>query len=108
MNTRGVILKILQAWDKKPGPLDNAIERELFQNPVDHRDRRFVFEIVYGLVRHRLTIDYVLEQFVADSTVIENKHVMRILEIGAYQILYMDRVPDHASVNESVNLTKFS
>jgi 16S rRNA (cytosine967-C5)-methyltransferase len=106
MNSRGIALKILQSFDKKPGILDNAIDRELSQNIIDHRDRRFVFDLVYGVVRRRLTLDHVLGQFVEDPGVLENDHVMRILEIGAYQILYMDRVPDHASVNESVNLAK--
>jgi 16S rRNA (cytosine967-C5)-methyltransferase len=108
MTSRGIILKILAAFDKRPGPLDVAIERELSQAMLDHRDRRFVFEIVYGVVRRRLTLDHVIGQFVDDPTVMDNPYVLRILEIGAYQVLYMDRVPDHASVNESVNLTRVS
>jgi 16S rRNA (cytosine967-C5)-methyltransferase len=106
MNSRAIILKVLQAFDRKPGPLDTAIERELSISTVDHRDRRFVFEIVYGVVRRRLTLDHILGQFVDDPQVLENPYVLRILEIGAYQILYMDRVPDHACVNEAVNLTR--
>jgi 16S rRNA (cytosine967-C5)-methyltransferase len=106
VNARGIALRILQAWDKRPGVLDTAIERELSQGFLDHRDRRFVFELVYGVMRRRLTLDHVLGQFVEDPAVLDNEYVMRILEIGAYQILYMDRVPDHASVNESVNLTR--
>jgi 16S rRNA (cytosine967-C5)-methyltransferase len=106
MTSRAVILKILTAFDKRPGVLDNAIERELTHNPFDHRDRRFIFEIVYGVMRRRLTLDHVLGQFVDDPQVLANPNILRILEIGAYQILYMDRVPDHACVNESVNLAK--
>ncbi|HUI90863.1 MAG TPA: 16S rRNA (cytosine(967)-C(5))-methyltransferase RsmB [Chitinivibrionales bacterium] len=108
MNSRGIALRILQAWDKRPGILDNAIDRELSQSSLDHRDRRFVFELVNGVVRRRLTLDHVLGQFVQDPAVLQNQYIMRILEIGAYQILYMDRVPDHASVNESVNLTRLA
>ena len=73
---------------------------------MDHRDTRFVYEIVYGVMRRRLTLDYVLAQFVEDPEVLKDSLIVSILEIGAYQILYMDRVPDHASVNESVNLAK--
>jgi 16S rRNA (cytosine967-C5)-methyltransferase len=106
MTSRAIILKIIAAFDKRPGPLDFAIERELSQNPFDHRDRRFIFEIVYGVIRRRLTLDHVLAQFVSDPEVLDNPAIVRVLEIGAYQILYMDRVPDHACVNESVNLAK--
>ncbi len=88
--------------------LDTVIERELSQNVIDHRDTRFVYEIVHGVMRRRLTLDHVLAQFVEDPAVLEDQFAMRILHIGAYQILYMDRVPDHASVNESVNLTRLS
>jgi 16S rRNA (cytosine967-C5)-methyltransferase len=108
MNARSIALRILQAWDKKPGLLDLAIERELSQSTLDHRDRRFVFELVNGVVRRRLTLDHVLGQFVQDAEVLDNEYVMRILEMGAYQILYMDRVPDHASVNETVELTRLA
>jgi len=108
MNSRAVVLKILHAFDRKPGVLDSIIDREVSLVMADHRDRRFIFEIVYGVVRRRLTLDYVLEQFSDDPTVLENEYVRHILEIGAYQILFMDRVPDHASVNESVTLAKMN
>jgi 16S rRNA (cytosine967-C5)-methyltransferase len=104
MNSRQIILRILTAFDKKPGILDTVINRELWQNPVDHRDRRFVFEIVYGIMRRRLTLDHVVSQFINERKALDTGQVRRILQIGAYQILYMERVPDHASVNESVNL----
>jgi 16S rRNA (cytosine967-C5)-methyltransferase len=108
MNARAISLRILSAWDRRPGVLDTVIERELSQNVIDHRDTRFVYEIVHGVMRRRLTLDHVLSQFVEDPAVLEDQFAMRILHIGAYQILYMDRVPDHASVNESVNLTRLS
>ncbi len=108
MNSRAIILKILQSFDKRPGVLDTAIERVLALNPVDHRDRRFVFEIVYGIMRRRLTLDYIAEQFLDDPSAMQNPDLVRILEIGSYQILYMDKVPDHACVNEAVNLAKLS
>jgi 16S rRNA (cytosine967-C5)-methyltransferase len=108
MNARALSLKILSAWSKRPGVLDTAIDRGLSLNPLDHRDTRFVYEIVQGVVKRKLTLDYVLSQFVGDPTVLDNQTLACILEIGAYQILYMDRVPDHASVNEAVNLTKLA
>jgi 16S rRNA (cytosine967-C5)-methyltransferase len=108
MTARAITLKILMAWSRRPGVLDTAIERVLSQNVIDHRDTRFVYDIVHGVIRRKLTLDFVLAQFVEDLTILENPMIRLILEIGAYQILYMDRVPDHASVNESVNLTKLT
>jgi ribosomal RNA small subunit methyltransferase RsmB len=86
--------------------MENLVDQELQASGVDHRDRRFIFEIIYGIVRHRLTIDYVIEQYLNDRSLINNKHLKRILEIGLYQIMYMDKVPDHAAVNETVGCAR--
>jgi 16S rRNA (cytosine967-C5)-methyltransferase len=74
--------------------------------PVDHRDRRFIFEIAYGVVRRRFTIDHIIKGYIEDKRLVSNYPLKRILELGIYQILYLDRVPDHAAVNESVDLAK--
>ncbi|MGB7566343.1 MAG: 16S rRNA (cytosine(967)-C(5))-methyltransferase RsmB [Chitinivibrionales bacterium] len=106
MNTRSIILHILEQYDKRPWAMENLVEQELQASGVDHRDRRFIFEIVYGIVRHRLTIDYVIEQYLNDRSLMDNKHLKRVLEIGLYQIMYMDKVPDHAAVNETVDCAR--
>jgi len=56
-----------------------------------------------GIVRRRLTLDYVIDRYLTDNTLIKNKQLRRILAVGIYQILFMDKVPDHAAVNETVN-----
>jgi 16S rRNA (cytosine967-C5)-methyltransferase len=103
MNSRIAIIRILESFDKRPGELEQLIDKELAVNPVDHRDRRFVFEIVYGIIRRRLTLDYIIERRLSDAKLFENKHLKRILELGIYQLMFMDRVPDHAAVNETVD-----
>ncbi len=107
MNTRVIICRILESFDKRPGDLEPLIEKELTLSPVDHRDRRFIFEIVLGVIRRRLTLDYVIERLINDHKLRTCKPLIRILEIGVYQLIYMDRVPDHAAVNETVNCAKF-
>ena len=73
---------------------------------LDSRDKRFVFEIVYGVVRRRLTLDYFIDRLLTGKKFKTNAVLRRILQIGLYQLLYLDRVPDHAAVNESVKLAK--
>jgi 16S rRNA (cytosine967-C5)-methyltransferase len=103
MNSRIAILRILESFDKRPGDLEPIIDKELAMSPVDHRDRRFIFEIVYGIVRRRLTLDYMIERRLSDPSLFEVKPLKRILELGIYQLLFMERVPDHAAVNETVD-----
>lgn len=106
MNSRQAVLQILTEFDSHPGNLDRLIDYNLKGVGVDHRDRRFIFEIVYGVVRRRLTLDYVIDRQISDAHYQKNTDLRRILQIGLYQLFYMDRVPDHAAVNETVNLAK--
>ena len=66
----------------------------------------FVREIVYGVLEHKLTIDYYLDQLVRNG--IENLKAaeLTILRMGVYQLRYMKSVPEYAAVNESVVLAK--
>ncbi len=96
-------MHILESFDKHPGDVERLIDRELNLKPVDHRDRRFIFEIVYGIIRRRLTLDYVIDMHLSEENLRSNRLLRRILEIGLYQLLFMERVPDHAAVNETVN-----
>jgi len=106
MNARGHILAILDRFDRKPGELEPMIEDELSRVAVDHRDRRFIFETIYGIIRNRLRIDFVIDQFVSDWRKARSPALQRILQLGLYQVLYLDRVPDHAAVNETVLCAK--
>jgi 16S rRNA (cytosine967-C5)-methyltransferase len=106
MNARVVALHLLRDFDKRPGDLSIIIDRGLRSKTIDRRDRRLVCELVYGTVRRRLTIDYVIEAFLSDTRIRANRELMRIMEVGVYQLLYMDKIPDHAAVNEAVNLAK--
>jgi 16S rRNA (cytosine967-C5)-methyltransferase len=106
MSARAIAFKILILWDQKPNFLDSIIDNEFSKGSIDHRDKRFVFELVYGIMRQALSLDYIITQFISNPKLLENTYLKRILEIGTYQILFMDRVPDYASVNESVKIAQ--
>lgn len=69
-------------------------------------DRAFVTELVYGTIRMQGAIDYILSLFIKKPLNTLPVWILLILRIGVYQILFMDKVPDRAAVNESVNLAK--
>ncbi|MFW5775194.1 MAG: transcription antitermination factor NusB [Chitinivibrionales bacterium] len=101
MNPRELVIQILEQFERRPGPVEKLIDQALAKHSsIDHRDRRFIFELTYGVIRRQLTIDYVLEQFLENKQSTKNSPMMRILRLGAYQIMYMDRVPAHAAVND--------
>ncbi|MBN1578616.1 MAG: 16S rRNA (cytosine(967)-C(5))-methyltransferase RsmB [Chitinispirillaceae bacterium] len=106
MNSRQLILRIMTAYDKRPGNPERLIDHALGGLHIDHRDRRLIFEIVYGIVRRRATLDYLIDRHVTDEKNRDDHLLRRILRIGLYQLLYLDRIPDHAAVNETVELAK--
>lgn len=106
MNARKCILKILQDFEKNTSQFDSIMDTILSGQRMDQRDKRLVIEMVYGILRNKLSLDFVLNQFLKENYFIQNKQLMCILRMGVYQILYLDRIPDHAAVNESVLLAK--
>ncbi len=83
---------------------DEAIEQVYEDLTV--QDRGLVTELVYGVLRHRNRLDWVLGQFCKEPIDRLSPTVKTILRMGAYQLLFLDRVPTHAAVDEAVRLTK--
>ena len=73
---------------------------------LDERDKAFVTNLVYGSLDHMIIIDYNLSLYLNQPSKKLKPELHTILVLGAYQILFMDRVPDHAAVSESVQLAK--
>ena len=73
---------------------------------VDDRDRALVTEISTGTLRWLGALDRVIEQAAARPNARLDDEVLTVLRLGAYQLLYLDRVPAAAAVHESVTLVK--
>ncbi|MBQ4561617.1 MAG: 16S rRNA (cytosine(967)-C(5))-methyltransferase RsmB [Clostridia bacterium] len=82
--------------------IDSAIKKYGFTGP----DRSLFTVIVYGSIERRITLDYYLSACSVKPVDSLDPEVMAILLTGAYQILFLDRVPDHAAVNEAVECAK--
>ncbi len=104
-NPRSVAYQVLTAVDDKEAFADRALDGRLRRRPaLPDRDRRLATEIVYGTLRRRGSLDRSLQPCLRKPLERLDPQVLRILRLGAYQILFLNRVPDHAAVNESVNL----
>lgn len=82
--------------------LDSAIKKYGFKGA----DRAFFTALVYGVIEKRITLDYVIGKFSSKPIEKIEPKLINILRLGAYQILFLDRTPDSAAVNESVELSK--
>ncbi|MBQ3006855.1 MAG: 16S rRNA (cytosine(967)-C(5))-methyltransferase RsmB [Clostridia bacterium] len=92
----------------KDGAYSNlAVDSLLKDNPgLDERDRAFVCNLVYGTLDRLMLIDYNLSLYLNQPVRKLRPELHTILRMGTYQLLFMDKVPSRAAVNESVNLAK--
>ena len=79
---------------------------DAFSQPLDKRDRSFVMEIVYGVLRYRDTLDWILCRFMKNPAK-AGDFTLNNLRASLYQLYFM-RVPDWAVVSESVEMEKSS
>lgn len=79
-------------------------ELERLSGGLDRRDRAFLMELCYGVLRHRDLLDWVLGKFLERPRRL-GRRTTQNLRAGVYQILFM-RVPGWAAVNEAVRVEK--
>ncbi|MBR2716025.1 MAG: 16S rRNA (cytosine(967)-C(5))-methyltransferase RsmB [Ruminococcus sp.] len=83
-----------------------ALNSAIKDNNLSKIDSSFLSNLVYGVIERKILLDYVISQYSKiKPKKIENKTLV-ILEMGVYQLLFMDKVPSSAAVNESVRLSK--
>src|SRR3954447_886227 len=85
---------------------DRALDAEAQRLQLDGRQRAFATALAYGAVQRRATLDDFIARL-ADRPVGElDAHLVAALRLGLIQLVYMGGVPDHAAVDESVELAK--
>jgi len=106
MNTRNLALRILLDIEEKGAYSTLALNKALRENKLNHLDSAFVSALVYGVLERQLTLDYIIKQYSKiPLRKIETKTKI-ILRLGILQLIFMDKIPESAAVNESVNLAK--
>lgn len=75
-------------------------------NLYDARDISFASKLFYGVCEKQITLEYIINQYSTTPINKINLKVKIILQMGLYQLLFMDKTPSHAVVNTCVNLTK--
>lgn len=102
---RRVALETLLDVSRSDAYASLALDKRLAQANLPRRDRAFVTQLVYGTLENRMTLDWRIDQFLEGNKEIDQT-VREILRMVAYQLFYLDRVPDMAAVDESVSLTR--
>jgi 16S rRNA (cytosine967-C5)-methyltransferase len=85
---------------------DRALRAEADRAGLTGADRAFAQQLAYGTVQRRRTLDYVVTALAARPVDSLDPPLLDVLRVGVFQLLFMDSVPDHAAVAESVELAK--
>ncbi|MCL1790562.1 MAG: methyltransferase domain-containing protein [Peptococcaceae bacterium] len=105
MNARFLAVRILERIERDRAYANILLRHEL---PVlaDARERQLCTALVNGVLKQRATLDYVLRRYLRKPVGDLPGEVRQVLRVGAFQLLFMDRVPVSAVVNESVILAR--
>ena len=80
----------------------------LSSSQLSSADKGLCTSIFYGVLDRKITLDYVIKKFITTPIKKIKPYTLTVLRCGVYQIMYMDRIPNSAVVNESVKLIKQS
>lgn len=101
---RETALKVLYEINNKGAYSNIALDKYLEASMFKVIDRGFVTELVYGVEKWLLQIDWIICRFSSIKLIKISPWILNILRMGIYQLLYMDKVPESAACNESVKL----
>ncbi len=105
-SAREVALRALRDVDVKDAFANLALDAHLSKSKLAGRDRGLATELTYGVTRRRASIDWALGQVVTRPLEQTDPWARNILREAVYQILYMERIPRSAAVDEAVELAK--
>ena len=106
MSTRETALQALIACRKNGAWSNGALKQLIARNQLDARDAALATRLCYGVVQNRGKLDFYLRQLLTGKIRSLHPVVRDILHLGLYQLHDMDKIPDSAAVNESVELAK--
>jgi 16S rRNA (cytosine967-C5)-methyltransferase len=101
---RQIAIRVLKERLLEQDYTENLFEKELSQHRLSGVDRGLCQELVYGIARWQLTLDWLIACKTEGRTQKEELRVL--LQLGLYQMFWLDRIPNHAAVHETVELAK--
>lgn len=102
---RNTILDLLLRIEKDSGFSHLLIDNEMKSKRIAPKDEGLLTEIVYGTIQRKMTLDYYLDSFVKKNKKMD-AWVRMLLRMSVYQMVYLDKVPDHAIIHEAVEIAK--
>ena len=106
MKPRQLVFDLLQRLEKNEQFSNIILDRALSESDMSPEDKRLASALFYGVTERRLTLDYQISSLSSRSLEELDLPTLTALRMGLYQLIYMDKIPPHAAINESVELVK--
>ena len=103
---RSAALRVLQQMDRAAAWADAGLDAELRRSGLAGQEAALAARLVYGVLQNRALLDHYLGAYCSQKLDHLQKPLADILRLGAYQILFLDRIPDSAAVSTSVELCR--
>jgi len=101
---REIAIRVLRQRGPSGDYVEKLLERELIGHPFSPADRALCQELVYGVVRWQGALDWLIGRKTGGRA--QNPSLRALLQLGLYQLFWLQRIPDHAAVHETVELAK--
>ena len=106
MDARETALLALNDCQRQGGWSDDILKKRLIAGRLDSRDSALATQLCFGVLQNRLLLDFYLSHFSNLPLKRMEGRVVEALRLGAYQMLFLDKIPHSAAVNASVELTR--
>ncbi|MHB8853052.1 MAG: 16S rRNA (cytosine(967)-C(5))-methyltransferase RsmB [Ignavibacteriaceae bacterium] len=103
---RGLAVKILNRVERTDAYLEKLLDNEMKNSELSGQDKALLYEIVHGVIRWMGRLDWILNGFYKGQFSKAIPNLKNGLRVALYQILFLERVPDYAVVNEAVEFVK--
>lgn len=105
-NARQIAFEILNKIQRDNSYSNLILDSVLDNCELSQIDKSLASVLVYGVVERKITLDYELSNYLSQPLKKLKPQVLTVLRLGAYQLLFMDKIPASAAINESVKLAK--
>lgn len=106
MDAREAAMLTLNACQRQGGWSDGVLKKQLAAAGLDSRDAALATQLCFGVLQNQMLLDFYLSKFSNIPLKRIEGRVVQILRLGAYQMLFLDRIPHSAAVKTAVDLTR--
>lgn len=104
-SARFVAVEVLSAIEQKGAYSNLLLNEKIAQGQVLKQDSSLLTQLVYGVLQHKLLLDFFIKHYVKRPNKLEN-WVRQLLRLSIYQLQQLDQIPDHAVLHEAVEIAK--